>query len=180
MSILKGIVGAILAVGAVHGESKENQMKEYEIVQKPAMTIVGIECRVSNRSDSAPILIPKHWEKFYKEGISDKIPNKASGEVIALYCDYEGDYTKPYSLVIGCPVTAVDQVPKGMVVKTVPASTFAVYKATGEFPKSIVDTWGRVWRSTSLKRTYTGDYELYGEKFTAGEVDVLIAIEATR
>ena len=107
--------------------------------------------------------------------IQEKIPNKTSNEVIALYCDYEGDYTKPYSLIIGCPVSH-PEVPKGMVTKTIPAGSYALFEAKGEFPKSLIETWQDIWKREDLKRTYTGDFEVYGEKFSDGEVEVFIAV----
>lgn len=156
-------------------------MQDFIIVEKPSMLVIGIECRTSNTSQAAPQDIPRLWQKFYADNVPSKVPNKASGEVIALYCDYEGDYTQAYSCVIGCPVTSLDEIPEGMVAKTVPASIFAAFRAVGEFPKTLVDTWGNIWRST-LPRTYTGDYEVYGERFSleVPEVDVLVAIEAAR
>lgn len=153
-------------------------MQNFTRVHKPRIAIIGIECRTSNDSNAGPKDIPLLWQKFYAENIQSKIPNKASDEVIALYCDYEGDYTQPYSCVIGCAVNSLDQIPEGMVGKVVPESTFALYHATGDFPKSLIDTWGNIWHS-NLKRTYAGDYEVYGHKFsaTSKEVDVLVAIE---
>lgn len=159
--------------------TKETLMGNYTVIQKPSMIIVGIECRTSNAPEAGPHDIPRHWDKFYKEDIICQIPNKVSNEVIALYCDYEGDYTQPYSLVIGCPVCSLDLVPKGMVAKTLPATAYAVFLAIGEHPKSLIETWKRVWK-TDLERTYTGDYETYGDKFTSGspkEVEVCIAIQ---
>lgn len=146
-------------------------------LRKPAMTVIGIECRTSNASDAAPRDIPKLWQKFYENDVLSKISNKASEEVIALYCDYEGDYTKPYSCVIGCAVISVKEIPEGLVAKTIPASTFMVFHATGEFPKSLIATWNKIWQS-NLQRTYSGDYEVYGKKFeTESTVEILIAIE---
>ena len=147
-------------------------------VAKPSTTIMGIECRTANSPDKAPLDIPKLWGRFFAEQIEAKIPNRTTTDVIALYCDYEGDFTKPYTLVIGCEVSTDSEIPEGMVVKTIPASKFAVYTATGEYPTSVVDTWGKIWAS-DLKRTYTSDYELYRQKLDAPptEVDVLIAIE---
>jgi len=98
---------------------------------------------------------------------------------VALYCDYEGDYTQPYSLVIVCPVSSLDNIPEGMVAKTIPAGSYAVFRAIGEYPASLIETWGNIWQ-TELKRTYTGDYEFYGEKFVSSEskeVEVFMAIE---
>lgn len=155
-------------------------MKSYEVVQKSAMVIVGIECRTSNAPEAGPYDIPQLWGRFYSEGVISQIPNKISNEVIALYCDYEGDYTQPYSLVIGCPVSSSDITPDGMVVKTIPAGSYAVFRAVGEYPASLIEAWGNIWQQADLKRTYTSDYEFYGDKFTSGapkEVEVFIAIE---
>jgi predicted transcriptional regulator YdeE len=157
----------------------ENTMTNYKIVQKSAIMVVGIECRTSNAPEDAPQDIPQLWGQFYCQDVMNQIPNKASHEVIALYCDYEGDYTQPYSLVIGCPVSSIDRIPEGMVAKIVPAGSYAVFSAVGEYPASLIETWGNIWQ-TGLKRTYTGDYEFYGEKFVSGspkEVEVFIAIE---
>lgn len=137
--------------------------------------VIGIECRTSNNPDAGPHDIPRHWQRFYTENILSQIPSKAESEVIALYCDYEGDYTKPYSLVIGCQVTSIRKIPEGMVAKIVPASTYAVFRAVGEFPKSLIETWKKIWQ-TNLERTYTGDFEVHGER-SSKEVGVYIAIK---
>lgn len=154
-------------------------MNKFTVVEKPSIIVMGIECRTSNSPEAAPHDIPKLWEKFYTENIINQISYKNSDEVIALYCDYEGDYTKPYSLVIGCPVSSSSVIPGGMVAKIIPAGSYAVFSAIGEHPKTLIETWGHVWQQIDLKRTYTGDYEIYGEKFHSGstQVDVYIAIE---
>ncbi len=150
----------------------------YTTVQVPSMNIVGIECRTINTPDRAPIDIGKLWERFYTEKVFDKIPNKTSNETLALYCDYEGDYTKPYSVVIGCRVDSFEQLPEGLVVKTLPATSYAVFKAIGKHPDAVIKGWNTIWQ-TELKRTYTGDFEVYGEGFQKdpAEVDIFIAIQ---
>lgn len=157
----------------------ENSMKNYTVVAKRSIMVVGIKCRTSNAPEKGPQDIPRLWGQFYSEGVINQIPHKISEEVIALYCDYEGDYTQPYSLVIGCSVSSLDNIPKGMEGKIIPGGSYAVFRAVGEHPASLIETWGRIWQ-TDLKRTYTGDYEFYGTKFTTGspkEVEVFIAIE---
>lgn len=154
-------------------------MGSYEVVQKPAIQVIGIDCRTSNAPEAEPQDIPKLWRRFYGEDIVNRIPNKTSNEVIALYCDYEGDYTQPYSVVIGCAVSSVDTIPEGMVAKTIPASSYAVFRAIGEHPKALIETWGEIWQEPDLERTYTGDYELYNEQFflnSPQEVAVYIAV----
>jgi predicted transcriptional regulator YdeE len=170
----------LLDQSALHVSDKthfkeENTMQSPEVVQKPAILVIGINCRTSNAKETGPQL----WGRFYSEDILSQIPNKVSNEVIALYCDYEGDYTQPYSVVIGCPVSSIDTIPEGMVAKTIPASSYAVFRAIGEHPKALIETWGNIWKQPKLERTYTGDFELYGNKFVSGslkEVEVYIGI----
>jgi predicted transcriptional regulator YdeE len=171
------ILMAAFSLSAECQNQGENEMASYKIVQKPAMLVIGIECRTSNSPDAAQKDIPLHWERFISEEICSKIPNKSSNDILGLYCDYAGDFTQPYSLVIGCQVTSSDEIPPGMVAKTLPASSYAVFQVSGEFPKSVVDTWGTIWQ-TSLPRTYTGDFERYGENFYLDNIaDIYIAIE---
>jgi len=146
--------------------TKEIAMQNYKVIQKPTIMVIGIECRTSNAPEAGPHDIPKLWEKFNKENIISKIPNKA-------------DYTQPYSLIIGCQVSSLDDIPKGMVTKTISAGSYAIFPAIGEHPKALIETWSHIWQQRNLDRTYTGDYEVYGDKFISGspkEVDVYIAI----
>lgn len=153
-------------------------MKIFTTTEKPAMMVMGIACRTSNTPEGAPNDIPKLWGRLYGEDVISRIPNKASSDVIALYCDYEGDYTKPYTCVIGCPVTSVDNVPEGMVAKVLPASSYVLFQAVGEHPQAVMQAWANVWQ-TNLDRTYTGDFEVYGQKFAATpqEVEVYVAVK---
>ncbi len=155
-------------------------MTEYNIVHKPLFHVIGIECRTVNSLLRAFRDIPKHWERFYKEKISDSIPNKVSDEVIAVYCDYEGDHTQPYSLILGCEVNTLDSVPHGMQAKTIPGSSYALFRAIGPHPQALLKTWSHIWQQSHLPRTYAGDYEIYGKKFlgqSPQEVEVYVGIQ---
>ena len=123
--------------------------------------------------------MPVHKDKFFKENILGKIPNKINGSVIALYTDYEGDFTKPYSWILGSEVSTLDQVPEGLVGKIITASKYAVYTTQGGFPQGLITVWQEIWKS-DLQRLYTSDYEVYRSDFdpqSNPEVKVYIAIE---
>ncbi|MCW3107576.1 MAG: hypothetical protein JWQ09_2082 [Segetibacter sp.] len=159
----------------------EDLTGNYTVVQKPSLQVVGIECRICNSPVAGPCDISKHWAKFYNEDIIHHIPNKTSDEVIALYCDYEGDYMQPYSFVIGCPVSSFDVVPEGMVAKTIPAGFYGFFRAVGDYPTNLIETWSTIWR-TDLQRTYRSDYEVYGNKFisdTSKEVEIYIGLASS-
>lgn len=138
---------------------------------------IGLELRTSNEECS--LAMPAHKDKFFKENIPSKIPNKINGNILALYTDYEGDYTKPYSWILGCEVSSLEQVPEGLVGKVIPDSKYAVYTTQGEFPQGLIAAWQDIWRS-NLPRSYTSDFEVYRSDFDPQrnpEVKVYIAIE---
>jgi len=148
-------------------------MKEINLTES---NIIGITTRASN-SDTGSI--SALWGRFYSEDIINKIPNKLSNDIISLYCDYEGDYTMPYSVVIGCRVSSAEIIPDGMTAKIIPAGKYAVFTAAGKIPESIVETWQKIWGS-GLQRTYTGDFEIYGERSADpenAEVEINIGIK---
>lgn len=151
---------------------------DYVTTSKEAMNVVGIAVRTANMK--AMNDIPALWNRFYNEKISDKIPHKKNSDVCGLYIDYEADYTKPYTLVVGCEVSQCEKVPEGMVLKKVPSSKYAVFTAKGKFPTCLINTWMKIWQS-NLPRAYTGDFELYKSNFNPqdpnAQVEIFIALK---
>jgi len=80
-----------------------------------AFNIIGIPVRTSNENGKSAQDIDALWEKFMSENIVGQIPNKISQNVYSVYTDYEGDYTQPYTTLLGCKVTSLEEIPKGMV-----------------------------------------------------------------
>lgn len=137
---------------------------EYEVVQLGPKEIVGIEIRTTNENDQAVSDLGPFWAKFFAGEYQKKIPNKASNEIYGLYCEYEKDETKPYTLVAGCEVNSVGELGGELVAKKVPASKYAVFKIEGEFPHELIRTWQFIWEAP-LRRTFSGDFELYPEEW---------------
>lgn len=149
----------------------------YVVEQLNEKFFIGLELRTNNEECS--LAMPAHKDRFFKEDILSKIPNKMNESILALYTDYEGDYTKPYSWILGCEVSGLEEVPEGLVGRVIPESKYAVFTTKGEFPQGLIAVWQEVWKS-SLKRLYTSDFELYRSNFDPQrnpEVKVYIAIE---
>lgn len=166
----------------LENHAQENQIEDFEmnytIEKQKKKFFIGLELRTNNEECSSTM--PAHKERFFKENILAKIPNKVNGNMLALYTDYEGDYTKPYSWILGCEVSSLDEVPEGLVGKVIPASKYAVYTTEGAFPQGLIAAWQAVWKS-ELHRSYTSDFELYRPDFNPEknpEVKLYIAIEA--
>lgn len=124
--------------------------------------IIGLELRTENRE--ALKTIPPHWDRFFKENVMAKIPNKLSNDLYVVYTNYEEDYKKPYTYILGCEVSTLDEVPAGLVAVVIPASTYTTFTTEGQLPKALGELWHRIWSledKHSLNRAYTTDFEFY-------------------
>jgi predicted transcriptional regulator YdeE len=80
-------------------------MTQTETVEQKKFTIIGISARTNNAQEAAGNgVIAKQWDRFYKEGILDKIPNKADQAIYAVYTDYASDRNGDYTYIIGAKV----------------------------------------------------------------------------
>ena len=146
----------------------ENQKQKY---------FIGLELRTDNEKCS--LEMPAHKDKFFKENTLAKIPNKINGDILAVYTDYEGDHTKPYSWILGCEVSSLNDVPEGLVGKVIAPSQYAVFTTQGAFPHGLIAVWQEIWKS-NLKRSFSTDFEIYRSTFDPEknpEVKVYIALE---
>jgi predicted transcriptional regulator YdeE len=167
--------GNVLLMG--DGKAQQGVVMNHTIEQQKKKFFIGLELRTSNEECSATM--PPHKERFFKENIPSKIPHKINGDILALYTDYEGDYTKPYSWILGCEVSSLDEVPEGLVGKVIPDSNYAVFTTQGGFPQGLIAAWQAVWKS-HLHRCYTSDFEVYRSDFDPQknpQVKVFIAIK---
>jgi predicted transcriptional regulator YdeE len=175
-------VGFVLALGT--GALAAGGMMSPKIVEMDAFTLIGIEARTSN-SKSGQARIGELWERFFKEGIFDRIPNKLDASIYALYTDYESNRDGEFSLVIGARASASALAPVGMVKKSIPSGKYAVLgSAKGPVAKVVPEAWKQIWNledSSGLggSRTYRADFELYGPLSrdpNHAEVDLYVGI----
>ncbi len=141
--------------------------------------VVGISIRTSNEENRFQHDAPPLWERFFLENLIQKIPHRIHQNLMAVYTDYESDYTKPFTYIIGCEVSAIQVIPDGMVGIEIPPSHYSLFTVTGEFPQSLVRTWDAIWKS-DVRRSYTTDFEMYPSEFPSRknpEVTVYIATD---
>lgn len=142
--------------------------------------IIGIAVRTTNQNNQAQQDLEKLWGQFFAEGIFDKIPNKASNDIIAIYTDYQSDYTEDYTTIIGVQVTELSQIPDGLIGRTFGDANFEKYTAKGEMPNAVVEVWQNIWQNDqTLNRAYNYDFEVYGAKSQNGadsEVEIYLSI----
>jgi predicted transcriptional regulator YdeE len=143
-------------------------------------SIIGIAVRTTNENNQSGKDIPALWQKFMVQGMLEKIPGKIDDTLYCIYTDYESDYTKPYTTILGCKVANADTLPDGMMAKTFTGGEYTRYTAKGNLMQGIVfNEWVKIWDS-HITRAYTADFEVYGKKAqdpANAEVDIFIAIK---
>ena len=141
--------------------------------------MIGIAIQTTNEGNKADKEIADLWGRFLGENLLEKIPNKIDNTVYSLYTEYEGDYSKPYTAILGCKVQNLDQIPEGMTGKSFVGGNYVKTSAKGDLMKGlIVNHWAKIW-DMDLDRAYTADFEAFGEKAqnpSDAEVDFYVAV----
>jgi len=114
------------------------------------------------------------WQQFMSEGIASKITGMLSPDIYAVYFEYEGDHTQPYSFFIGCKVSTDAETPEGLQSINIPNQNYTVINATGKMPDCVANAWQEIWNS-DIDRTYGFDFEVY-TVLSADWSDVQVAI----
>lgn len=142
--------------------------------------VIGISVRTTNVNGQSGKDIPALWNTFMSEAIQSKIPGKISEELFCIYTDYEKDHTKPYTTILGCKVDSLDFIPENMVGKTIASANYEQLIAKGNLTEGVVyNKWLEIW-NLDLDRSFTADFEVYGEKAENpenAEVAIYIAIQ---
>lgn len=146
-----------------------------------AIHLIGIELpsKTTNENGQSMKDCGNLWTRFEQEEIVSKIPNKSSDEVLAVYYDYEGDHTQPFSYFIGCKVKEETAVPQGLDSLIIPAGDYQKVTAKGKMPDCIGNKWREIWES-DIPRAYKADFEVYDERsqdWSDAEVDIYLSVE---
>lgn len=119
------------------------------------------------------------WQQFEAGSFAERIPGKTSGDIYAVYFDYDGDHTGSFSYFIGCKVPLDTEAPEGMSHLLVPPSNYKKIVARGKMPDCVANAWRQIWAST-LERAYGYDFEVYSERskdWNNAEVDIFLSCD---
>lgn len=141
---------------------------------------LSLKTKTNNENGRSSIDCGNLWQEFEKESYEDKIPDKLSDEILAVYHKYEGDNTKPFSYFIGCKVKTETEVPEGMDSLIIAKGMYQKFNAKGKMPDCVANAWKEIW-SSNICRAYQADFEVYDERSkdwsNAAEVEIYLSIE---
>lgn len=148
----------------------------YEVVNLKEKKVVGLNIRTNNNDPNMSNDIGKLWNKFFNQGIFSEIKNKVNERAIGLYSNYESDFTGDYDMTVACEVSDDKEIPKGTIVKTIPAGKYAKFFVKGHMQKAVYEFWQELWKM-DLNRAYTCDFEEYiNSDIDNAEINIYIAL----
>lgn len=149
-------------------------------ISQASMYLIGITVRTSNEAGKSGTDIPELWNRFMSQGLLTQIPNRINDTIYCVYTEYESDFTKPYTTLLGCRVSSLENIPEGMKGIEIPEGIYEQVTVKGNLLEGIVyDAWTEIW-DRPLQRTYRADFEVYDEKaadMSNAEVNIFVGVQ---
>jgi len=147
-------------------------MLQPQIVEKPEQKFIGMEAAfihaLSPDATNFAVIGPL-WEKFSQR--AGQVPNRIGRELFGIIYDRpKAERAHPDELLYlaAAAVSSTDKIPEGMIARTVPAGTFAVFIHRGPI-RTIGETMHEIYRVWLLQSAYRhaqiADIELYDRRF---------------
>ena len=153
---------------------------EPEIIEQPAMKIVGI----ATQYDDGDLSLPKLWSAF--RPYRNSIPNRVGSDFFGIYeCYEEDDDNTRFVYICSAQVENFDDVPDGLITRELDAQTYARFTHTGPIAR-LEDTLRYIWGSWLPKSDYQyadkPDFELLPAGFNDADPDnkIYLNIPVTR
>ena len=144
-------------------------MLDYRIEACPAFQLIGKPLRVSIKSGENLTRIPQFWQECLSDGTHDRLLEFAAQSAVfprstlGVCMDFEGNM-EAFTYLIGSEHTS-DEVPGGMVVRAVPALTWAVFRCVGAMPEAIQNVWSEImsgfFETAPYRHREAPDIEVY-------------------
>jgi len=157
------------------------------IVKQGEFSIIGIEAHTNNAKEMGKDrIIPRQWERFFKENLLEKIPSKTDNAILALYTDYASDRNGDYTFVLGARVKDGSSVPQGFVLKKFPKGHYAVITTEkGAVGTVVSEAWKKIWNLEDRselggRRSYNSDFEVYDQRSRDplnSQVDIYVGVK---
>jgi predicted transcriptional regulator YdeE len=141
------------------------------------LTGLKLNRKTTNENGQSSIDCGNLWQRFENENYVERIQGKLSDEIYAVYYDYEGDHTKPFSYFIGCKVKMDTQNSPDLDSLIIPAGTYSKIIAKGAMPGCIANAWKNIWSSIT-DRAYQFDLEIYDERskdWSNAEIEIFVS-----
>jgi len=150
-------------------------------MELPEIHLIGLSLKTKtiNNGGKSSLDCGNLWQKFEKENYTGKIPGKLSEDILAVYHQFDGNHTHPFSYFIGCKVEAGTITPEGLDRLLINKGLYQKIIASGKMPDCVANSWNEIWRS-GISRAYQTDFEVYdgrSKDWSNAEVDIFISVQ---
>ncbi len=159
-------------------------MEAPRIIRKNAFKVIGYELRTTIREGRNFKEIPAFWERLGKEKRLGPFPGQKNPDTLLGICLDFDEEEGSFVYIIGAEVSGDDTLPDEMVLRMIPAATYAVFTCHGEIPSAIHKLVRHIYEEwmplSEYKRGHAADFEVYDNRSSKGqdaEVDIFIPIE---
>ncbi|SHN14458.1 Predicted transcriptional regulator YdeE, contains AraC-type DNA-binding domain [Cyclobacterium lianum] len=151
-----------------------------EKITLPGFQLIGLRlaAKTSNENGQSMLDCGHLWQEFERGQYFKKIPNKIDNNIYAVYYEYEGDHSEPFSYFIGCKIRPQSGDLSGLHMLNMPTQRYCKITAKGKMPDCMSASWRKIWDS-KMNRTFGFDFEVYGEKSQNRddtEVDIYVSV----
>lgn len=139
-----------------------------KIENQESFTVVGLTVRTNNAAEAGGQgQIPALWQNAMTNGQLEQIPNRVGEGYVVVYSDFATDHGGEYNYTLGFRVSSADNVPAGMVKRTVAAGKYAIFQSEQGAPQDVIPALWQHINSLSPQqmggdRAYQTDFETYG------------------
>ncbi|CAM3689377.1 GyrI-like domain-containing protein [Alicyclobacillus pomorum] len=143
---------------------KGDKDMDYRIVEKEAFTVIGKSTGVTCRNGEHMRQIPRFWEECHQDGTTAELGSiNTDGNLLGICLDTKPDQ-EGFTYMIASR-TDVTTPPEGFSLRTIPASTWAIFTSVGPLPGAIQHVFGRIFQewfpATGYKHAEAPVLEVY-------------------
>ena len=138
-------------------------------------TIIGLKARTKNEDEMNPEVakIGALWQNFFKNIMPTL--GETPPPLYGVYTNYESDAYGEFDVLVGAKEVEKFEGRASVVLEE---GTYLCFKAKGELPQAVIDTWGEIWNyfadeKCQAKRVYKTDFEKY---ISQDEAEIYIGI----
>jgi AraC family transcriptional regulator len=147
-----------------HLSLKGDKDMDYRIIEKDAFKVIGKAIRVSTKDGENLRRIPKFWDECYDDGTCKKLCAFDKNQRLFGICmDFEENLEQlTYMIAVEGESSSKEN---DLIVREIPAATWAIFTSVGPMPKAIQDVWARIFQewfpATGFEHANAPELEVY-------------------
>jgi AraC family transcriptional regulator len=146
-----------------HITVKGDKDMDYSIIEKEGFEVAGVLKRISTKDGINFVQVPAFWDECMKNGSYEDVCRLGNGgNMYGICLEFAEDQTQ-FDYMIA--VEASGDVPAGFVKRTIPAATWAVFRAVGPVSAVVSDVTKRIYSewfpSTGYEHAAAPELEVY-------------------